>query len=151
VLQLRRRAARGLGAALALGIAGHGVLAAWVAPDLSPLWVSQRTVEAMRADTLVPRQGIVTSPVAIAGYAEPSLVFGIGAQVNLGGPLDAADAIAEGRPAIVEGREMAAFRQRLAEHGAQARQVGVVEGLDYSNGDEVRLTIYAPAEPRSVP
>ncbi|MCC7268396.1 MAG: glycosyltransferase family 39 protein, partial [Caulobacteraceae bacterium] len=107
VLQLRHRAARGLGAALALGIAGHGVLAASLAPGLSPLWVSQRTVEAMRANTLAPRQGIVASPVAVAGYAEPSLVFGIGAQVNLGGPLDAADAIAEGRPAIVEDRETA--------------------------------------------
>ncbi|MCC7267209.1 MAG: glycosyltransferase family 39 protein, partial [Caulobacteraceae bacterium] len=81
-----------------------------------------------------------------AGYAEPSLVFGIGAQVNLGGPLDAADAIAEGRPAIVEDRETAPFRLRLAQQGARAREVGVVEGLDYSNGDEVRLTIYAPVE-----
>ena len=149
VLQMRRRAARGLGAALALGVAGHGVLAAFLAPGLSPLWVSQRTVDVMRGDTLVPRQGIMASPVAIAGYAEPSLVFGIGAQVNLGGPLDAADAIAEGRPAIVEGREMAVFRRRLAAHGVGAREVGVVEGLDYSNGDEVRLTIYAPAQARS--
>jgi 4-amino-4-deoxy-L-arabinose transferase-like glycosyltransferase len=150
VLLLRHRAARALGASLALGISAHGVLAAGLAPGLAPLWISQRTVQVMRGDTLVPRQGIVASPVAVAGYAEPSLVFGIGAQVNLGGALDAADAIADGRPAIVERREEAAFHRRLASNGARARDVGVVEGLDYSNGDATRLTIYAPVAMQGV-
>ena len=95
---------------------------------------------------LLPRQGIADAPVAVAGYAEPSLVFALGTATELDSPEEAAQAIAENRPAIVEGREDAAFRTALKAAGAQAILVGQVSGLDYSNGKKMILRIYeAPA------
>ena len=54
----------------------------------------------------------------------------------------AADAVAEGRPAIVEAREEKPFRDALAGLGLTARPVAVVDGLNYSDGDQERLTVY---------
>jgi hypothetical protein len=78
----------------------------------------------------------------VTGYAEPSLVFALGTATELGTPDDTAQAIAENRPAVVEGRKEAAFRAALAARGAVADQVGEVKGLDYSNGDRMILRIY---------
>jgi len=142
-----RRAARGaLVAAGALGVLGHGALAAGLAPRLEPLWLSQRTEQALAAARLLPRQGITAAPVAVAGYAEPSLVFAIGTPTDLGGPYEAAEALAQNRPAVVEGREEADFRRAAAALGVSPLQVGEVRGLDYSNGDETTLRIYTTRE-----
>ncbi|HAC00356.1 MAG TPA: hypothetical protein DCF67_02165, partial [Brevundimonas sp.] len=48
-------------------------------------------------------------------------------------------------PPIVEARDDEAFRRTLADLGAAGRAVGVVSGHNYSSGDDVRLTVYAPA------
>lgn len=142
-----RQAARGAWvAAGALGVLGHGALAAGLAPRLEPLWLSQRTEQALAAARLLPRQGIAPAPVAVAGYAEPSLVFAIGTPTDLGGPVDAALALAQNRPAVVEGREEAEFRRAAAALGVKPLQVGEVSGLDYSNGDETTLRIYTTRE-----
>jgi 4-amino-4-deoxy-L-arabinose transferase-like glycosyltransferase len=133
-------------ATLTLGLAGHAALAAGLAPRLDPLWLSDRTEQAMARARLLPRQGIAEAPVAVAGYAEPSLVFALGTPTELEGPGEAARAIFERRPAIVEAREEAAFRQALAVYGAQAHLVATIKGLDYSNGDETTLRVYRAAE-----
>jgi hypothetical protein len=91
---------------------------------------------------LLPRQGIAEAPVAVAGYAEPSLVFALGTPTELEGAGEAARAIYENRPAIVEQREEKAFRQALAVYGANAYVVATIKGLDYSNGDETTLRVY---------
>ncbi|MDP3172801.1 MAG: glycosyltransferase family 39 protein [Phenylobacterium sp.] len=151
---IRRPPVEAAAVALCLGVLGHGVLAAGLVPRLDPLWLSARAEQAMAQARLLPRQGIAPAPVAVAGYAEPSLVFALGTPTDLGGAEDAARAIAEDRPAIVEAREEPAFRQALARAGARAASVGVLDGLDYSNGDEMRLRIYRPAGPspsREVP
>lgn len=144
-LLLRGEAMRATAAALVLGVLGHGVLAAAVAPGLEPLWLSARAERAMAVARLLPRQGIAAAPVAVAGYAEPSLVFALGTPTDLGGAPEAAEAIDEQRPAIVEAREEPAFRTALARRRARAVLVGEVEGIDYSNGDSMRLRIYRPA------
>jgi len=141
---VRGRQIAALTAALGLGIAGHAALVAGLLPRLDPLMLSQRTEDAIAAARLLPRQGIAPSPVAVAGYAEPSLVFGLGTGTELGGPEEAADAIAERRPAVVEDREQAAFAAALKARGVTARQVGKVEGLNYSNGDATTLRIFGP-------
>jgi 4-amino-4-deoxy-L-arabinose transferase-like glycosyltransferase len=139
-----RRAARGaVIAALGLGLAGHAALAAGFAPRLDPLWISDRTEQAMEKARLLPRQGIAEAPVAVAGYAEPSLVFALGTATELEGAGEAARAIYEHRPAIVEQRDDKAFREALAVYGVNAYVVATVQGLDYSNGDETTLRIYA--------
>jgi 4-amino-4-deoxy-L-arabinose transferase-like glycosyltransferase len=145
VLLARGRTGQAVVAAVALGVTGHGALAALLVPRLDPLLLSDRLERTLEAARLSPRQGIVESPVAVAGYAEPSLVFALGTSTELEGPEEAAQAIAEGRPAIVEAREEPAFRSALAKTGARAREVGRVDGLDYSNGDEVSLRVYRSA------
>jgi len=141
-LVARNNAGKGVAVAGALTVLGHGVLLAGLAPRLEPLWLSARTEAALEKAQLLPRQGIADAPVAVTGYAEPSLVFALGTGTELGSPVVAAQAIAENRPAVVEGRKEADFRKALEAVGAQARQVGEVRGLDYSNGDRMTLRIY---------
>jgi hypothetical protein len=128
--------------ALALGLLGHAALLAGLAPRLDPLWLSRRTETAMAKAQLLPRQGIADAPVTVAGYAEPSLVFALGTETELGGADDAAEAIAEHRPAVVEARQEPAFRRALAADHATALAVAEVKGVDYSDGHRMTLRIY---------
>jgi 4-amino-4-deoxy-L-arabinose transferase-like glycosyltransferase len=131
-----------LASALVLGVAGHVALAALLVPRLTPLWLSARVEEALETQMLLPRQGVAEAPVTVAGYAEPSLVFALGTSTVLGDGADAAQAIAENRPAVVEGRQEATFQAALKTAGLRANPVSQVEGLDYSNGDKMTLRVY---------
>ncbi|WP_308238032.1 hypothetical protein [Phenylobacterium sp. J426] len=144
-LTIRDAPRAGTAAALGLAVAAHGALAAALVPRLDPLWTSARVGRAMADLRLLPRQGVAEAPVAVAGYAEPSLVFALGTPTELFGPAEAAQAIAENRPAIVEAREEAPFREHLAARGVTVREVARVDGLNYSKGDEVTLRVYMPA------
>ena len=82
--------------------------------------------------------------MAVAGYAEPSLVFELGTPTDLGGVDQAVKALADQRPAVVEGREQAQFEASLKARNVKAREIGKVDGLNYSNGDDTTLRVYAP-------
>ena len=140
----RGQAVRAAVAAISLGVLGHGLLFGAVAPLLRPLWLSSAVARTLAAAGASPWQGVVPGPVTVAGYAEPSLVFLLGADTELGHAAEAAVAIAEGRPAIVEGREEAAFQAALTEEGATAMRIGSVSGLDYSKGRGDILRLYRP-------
>ena len=142
---LRGQPRRALAIALPLGVLGHAALVGLLAPRLEPLLLSERTEAVLARARLLPRQGIAPGPIAVAGYAEPSLVFGIGTGTDLGGAEEAADAIADNRAAVVESREQPAFQAAVKALGVTPRPIGTVSGLDYSNGDKTTLTIYAPA------
>jgi 4-amino-4-deoxy-L-arabinose transferase-like glycosyltransferase len=142
---LQRRAGMAAGLACGIGVIGHGALVGGLAPSLTSLWLSERVSTALAEANINPRQGLAQGPVTVAGYAEPSLVFALGAPTLLGGAEDAAAAIDEGRPAVVEGRQDAAFRAGLASRNLTARGVGQVTGLDYSTGRPQILRLYAPA------
>ncbi|HEV2364457.1 MAG TPA: phospholipid carrier-dependent glycosyltransferase [Caulobacteraceae bacterium] len=140
---------RGPGGALLasglLAIGAHDVLAAGVAPRLTSLWLSSRAAAALAAAGYSPRLG-QTGPAAVAGYAEPSLVFLLGPDTDFGTAEEAADAVAQGGgPAIVEARQEAAFQTALAEDDSSARLIGRIAGVDYSNGAHDILALYAPA------
>ncbi|HEY3950526.1 glycosyltransferase family 39 protein [Phenylobacterium sp.] len=128
--------------AVGFGLLGHGILAAGLAPRLYPLWLSQRVEQVMARAQLLPSQGIADAPVTVTGYAEPSLVFALGTPTEIAGPQDAAQAIYEHRPAVVEQRQDAAFRAALPAYHAHAHIVGTVGGLDYSDGKKMTLRIY---------
>ncbi|HEY5106503.1 MAG TPA: glycosyltransferase family 39 protein [Caulobacteraceae bacterium] len=130
----------------ALAVVAHGVLTAAVAPALTPLWLSSRAAAALSKAGASPRQGVAEGPVTVAGYEEPSLVFALGTSTELGDGADAAAAIAEDRPAIVESRQDGAFRRALIDDGARARLAGTVTGLDYSNNRRDTLRIYRPLD-----
>ena len=148
---LASRAREGALAALALGVLAHMTLAGWVLPRLGALWTSARAAQAVAAAGLDPRGGLTPGPVAVAGYAEPSLVFLLGTATELAAPVDAAQAIAEGRPALVEARAEPAFRAALAEPGLRARAVARVAGYDYSDGRPVVLTLWREDPPLAAP
>jgi hypothetical protein len=138
------------GVACGLALVAHGVLLGGFAPSLSSLWLSKRVAESLARANLNPRQGLVEGPVGVAGYAEPSLVFALGASTVLGGAPDAVQAIDEGRPAVVAGREEAVFETALRQRGLGVKQVGVVSGLDYSSGHPQVLRLYEAAPEPSV-
>lgn len=127
-----------------VAVAAHAVLVGALAPSLQPLWLSDRVARALTRAGLSPRQGLVLGPVTVAGYQEPSLVFLLGADTVLGSPKDAAGAIADGRPAVVEARQDAAFQAALAARGRRAERVETVGGLDYSNNKPDVLIVYRP-------
>jgi 4-amino-4-deoxy-L-arabinose transferase-like glycosyltransferase len=151
VLLIRRTPPAAAAAAVGLGLAGHAALAAGLAPRLSPLWLSSRVERVMARAQLLPEQGIADAPVTVAGYAEPSLVFALGTPTELAGPEDAAQAIAERRPAVVEQRQQADFDKALAGYHARAHLVAAVKGLDYSDGKKMTLRVYeaAPGSPQA--
>jgi 4-amino-4-deoxy-L-arabinose transferase-like glycosyltransferase len=132
--------------ALALAVLGHAALAAALAPRLDPLWLSDRLDRALGQARLLPRQGVAEAPVAVAGFAEPSLVFALGTSTELDGPAEAAQAIVEGRPAIVEQKEEAAFRDALKARAGSAVLVARVAGINYSKGDPMTLRVYVAPE-----
>jgi 4-amino-4-deoxy-L-arabinose transferase-like glycosyltransferase len=144
ILLWRRQAGAAALAASLAAVVGHGALIGGVLPALRPLWLSASAVAALAHAGASPWQGVTPGPVTVAGYAEPSLVFLLGADTELGDAQAAADAIAEGRPAIVEGRADAAFRAALIQGGDRAALIGQVKGLDYSNGRTDILRLYRP-------
>ena len=142
ILFLRQTPRPALAGALVLAVVGHGLLAAAVLPHLRPLWLSARVEAALDQARLLPRQGVAEAPVAVAGYAEPSLVFALGAATQLDGPAEAAQAVVENRPAVVEGREEAAFQAALKARGGRVREVARIDGINYSKGDAMTLRVY---------
>jgi len=151
LLLLRHRSARALVAAGALGVAAHIALTAGLLPRLEPLFLSKDVADALDKARLSPRSG-AAGPVALTGYSEPSLIFQLGTTTQLTGGEGAAEAVSEGRPAVVEGRQEASFRSAMTALGLTPRPVAVIQGLNYSDGDHERLTLYRgepqiPSEP----
>ncbi|CAN5551508.1 phospholipid carrier-dependent glycosyltransferase [soil metagenome] len=144
VLLMRKTAAIALLTAGALGILAHAALVGVLVPRLEPLLLAPRLEAALERADMAPRAG-APGPVAVTGYAEPSMVFLLGTTTELTDPAGAAKAVAQGRPAVVEGRQEAAFHAALTALGQAPRPAGVVEGFDYSDGDKERLTLYRGA------
>ena len=147
-LLARKTPLAALASGLGLGLLGHAALAAGLAPRLSPLWLSARVEQALGKAQLLPSQGLADAPVTVVGYAEPSLVFELGTDTELGDAEDAAEAMVEHRPAVVEAREEAAFETALGADHATAVRVAEVDGVDYSTGHKLALRVYkAPDTP----
>ncbi|KQV62656.1 MULTISPECIES: glycosyltransferase family 39 protein [unclassified Caulobacter] len=146
VLLLRHHSARALITAGALGIGAHVALTAGLLPRLEPLFLSKDVADALDSAKLSPRSG-AAGPVAVTGYSEPSLIFQLGTATELTDGEGAAQAILEGRPAVVEGREEKPFRAALAQQGLTPHPAAVIQGLNYSDGDQERLTLYRGEPP----
>jgi 4-amino-4-deoxy-L-arabinose transferase-like glycosyltransferase len=148
---LKRQVESGLIVCLALGIATHMVIVGGLAPRLNALWTSKRVAARLAQDHLDPRNGVTTGPVVVTGYAEPSLVFALGAGTELDDPADAADSVGDGQPAIVEKKQDKAFRAALLAQKVAARPVDEIKGFDYSIGKPVDLTIWRSLAPQPAP
>ena len=128
---------------IALGVLAHASLAGLMR-NLEPLWVSPRLDAAMVEAGLHPVEGRYRGPVAVVGYDQPSVMFLFAGAARSVTPEEAARAILERRPAVIEDREDADFRAALSRLGAEVRAEGQVEGVNYANGDRVSLTLYRP-------
>jgi 4-amino-4-deoxy-L-arabinose transferase-like glycosyltransferase len=148
---LTRHGLLALTAAGGLGIAAHAVIIAGVAPRLTSLWTSAQVVAAIDRAKLDPLGGLIPGPVTIVGYAEPSLVFALGTETELGDVGDAGEAISEGSPVVVEQRQEPAFAAELAADKLKAAPAASVTGFDYSSNQPVRLTIYKSLSPPPEP
>lgn len=142
-LLLHRAATAAVVVAIGLGILAHAGLAGTIR-QLKPLAIAPQLQTVLERADLHPRQGR-PGPVAITGFHEPSFVFLTGRATELTDAAGAARALAEGRPVIVEAREADAFSAASADLGVTGRAVGVVNGHNYSRGDDVSLTVYAPS------
>ncbi|MBX9615063.1 MAG: glycosyltransferase family 39 protein, partial [Caulobacteraceae bacterium] len=149
-LLLNREAVTGILIALCFGILAHAALAGTIR-QLRPLSIAPRLVQTLEANGLAPQQGLTPGPVAITTFHEPSFVFLAGRDTELTDADGAARALAAGRPAIVEAGDAEAFRLATARTGVPGRAVGVVTGHNYSSGDDVRLTVYAPPDTPAAP
>jgi 4-amino-4-deoxy-L-arabinose transferase-like glycosyltransferase len=142
-LLLNRATGAALITSLAFGVLAHATLAGTIR-QLRPLSIAPQLERALEAADLHPRQGRTPGPVAITGFHEPSFVFLTGRDTQLTDAEGAARALSEGRPAIVEARDADAFRAASARLGVAGRATTVVSGHNYSQGDDVSLTVYAP-------
>ena len=109
-----------------------------VGPHLTRLWVSER-LAALVAKDRKPDD----PPPSLAGFEEPSLVFALGADVNLTDGAGAAKAGAnQGGLALVDDYEQPAFLAQLAELQSDAVLLNDLSGFNYSRGKPVHITIY---------
>ena len=141
----RGHARRALAVAGVLGVLAHGAALAGAAPQLHALWVSQRAASALAAAGLDPRAGVLPGPVALVGFGEPSLTFALGGLTDALTPEAAAQAVRNGRPAIVEASQEPGFLAALAP--GQAHKAGEVDGFDYADRAPVQLMLYGPGQP----
>ncbi|WP_337876701.1 glycosyltransferase family 39 protein [Elioraea sp.] len=141
---LRRAAAAMLVAAPVL----YAALLEFVLPRIEPIWIAPRVVAAAEAHWRAAggRPPPAERPFATAGFHEPSLVFLAGTDTRLiRDGIEAARHLAE-RPrglALVRDRYDAAFRVEAERLGFTPRPVATIEGLNYSRGERLTLTLYA--------
>lgn len=129
--------------ALGFGILTHFTLVQLLG-GLGPLWTAPRLAEAIREAGLHPMEGQAPGAVTLAGYSEPSAIFLLGTDTRLGDGADAARAVAGGRVAVVDQSQQEAFNAEAQALSMRPRPVAVVEGMNYSNGDPLRLSVYGP-------
>lgn len=114
-----------------------------VLPSLHTAWLSPRIEAAVSRASTCPETTLATSP-----FQEPSLVFLHGPYRTdlVDAPSMAADALAQDAHctlALIGAHEQQAFLARAAELGVNAREIDHISGLNYSNGDELELTLYS--------
>ncbi len=136
-------------AAAALGAFFAWTMLTAILPNLSTLAISPRVSTALEDAGRHPlKDG--AGPVALAGYHEPSAVFLLGTQTQLVDGAAAGRALAAGSvsAAIIDQPNEAAFQSAFPATAPQPVRLTVIEGLNYSNGRRVSLTIYvsAPSE-----
>lgn len=142
-LLLRNQQRTAFGFLLASGIIAH-LSFIGLAASLTPLWVSRTMEGALIAAKLDPREGIAPGPVAVLGYGEQSFVFRMGTKTQIlnDNARGAVAALRDGRPLFVESRAEAAFQAEAKAAGIVPHVVSQVKGFNYSNGDDVVLTLY---------
>lgn len=115
-------------------------------PRLASLNTSQRVAEAVDAGT-----SCAPLAVASAGYHEPSVIFTVGAEIELIGTQALAEFLQQGpcRRGVVRARDIAVLRDALGQDAARLTEVTQIEGvaLSKSRWVDLRVVELAPATP----
>ena len=123
---------------LTLGLLG------WELPQLRSLWIAPQVEHALAAI------GLNGATLAAVGFHEPSLMFLAGTDTVMAPDAAAgADDLIRGQAAtaLVDARDVAAFKAEAARLGEQVRAVATIRGFNYSRGRAMLLTLYAHAIP----
>lgn len=118
----------------------YGLTFQGVFPALDTIWPSRtlaRIVDGMA--------GCDHKPVAITGYAEPSVVFYLGTKTGLGDPADAARLLQRDPRcgvAVTTERDRPAFLSAAAELGVAVTLVEQFDAFNYTRGKPVRMSVY---------
>jgi len=134
---LPRTALAALGAAAAMGI-----LATFVIPSLTPIWLSPRIAKEFDGIKPCPDSRLIS-----AGYHEPSLVFLAGTDTLLTDGATAASELGKDACAValISDDQLEAFDGALTEGISSIEELGRVEGVNYSKGTERVLTFFGKA------
>lgn len=133
-------------ASLAAGLAGGALAVITVygvtMPRLETLWLTPRIVTAVDAQAACEPARLVTS-----AFREPSLVYRHGPNdtVLAADPADAATRLAADTAcslALIDASEAEPFLAQAEALGMSLQALETIEGQNYSNGDEMRLTLY---------
>jgi hypothetical protein len=138
-LALRGRLAWALCACVPL----YAAILGFELPRAAPLWIGPRVVAALRQDW--PAWNPQGRGLALAGYAEPSLVFLAGTRTLLlpdGG--QAASALLAGTAslAVVSDRETASFHAQAVKDGLSPVLLATIDGFNPSRGRWVVLNLF---------
>ncbi|WP_323760662.1 glycosyltransferase family 39 protein [Maricaulis sp.] len=141
-LYLAGRRQSSLLAGLVAGALGAVTVYGGTLPRLETLWLTPRIVAAVDAHGACVPTRLVTS-----AFREPSLVYQHGpyATVLAASPADAADQLAADTTcslALLDAAEVDEFLARSAAIELTLEPLALIEGQNYSNGDEMSLTLY---------
>ncbi len=131
----------GLPAVLACAVLYAGLLQIEL-PSLQALWIAPRAAALLRQQW--PGWNASGDGLAVAGYAEPSLMFLTGPRtLVLFDGADAARAMRQGsaRAVLLAAPQAAAFEAATAASGLATRRAGEVAGFNYSRGRWVSLVL----------
>jgi hypothetical protein len=129
--------------ALAAAIPLYATILQLTLPNIDALWIGPRVETALRADW--PGWNPNGAGLAIAGYAEPSLVFATGNNTQLlPDGKAAAEALASGKTAIalVERRTEPAFLTDAKALHLKIKKIDEIDGFNPSRGRTVALSAY---------
>jgi len=137
--QVQLPVARIAGATAAAGGA-YALMFGIVLPAIAPMWLSPQVEAAFVAQRPCP-----TSTLASSRFHEPSLVFLVGTKTVLTDTAGAAGHLLADPScgmALIPSDEDAAFQALLVAGGIAAQPVASFDGLNYSSGDSLSLTLY---------
>ncbi len=145
VFALRRRFLAATGTAVIAAAVLFGSILEITLPNLDRLKVSPRLTAAV--ETHYGEDHLAWPVIASTGFVEPSLVFLTATTTRLVTPHTAAEHLRD-QPdgiAMIEARKERKFRARLDELGIEVEAFDKVEGHNYSNGQDVSITLYRRA------
>lgn len=134
VLALRARFQAAVAVAIAGAVLTYGFAFQQLLPRLDRMWLAERVAAAIPAGT----------PVAAAGFHEPSLVFLLGTDTHLTNGAEAGHFLVStpDAMAVIEAADEPQFASAVQSAGRSARLVGTYDGFNYSRGRPARLGLW---------